>query len=261
MRQKGLRCVLHATALALALGLMVVVCGSEEVPVMEANAGSVVQPIQHGGANIYLIQTESGYILVDAGMPGQGNELDEAFAELGVDPRSVELIVATHGHLDHIGSIAHAQQATGSSVLCHRSLAESLENSKMEKAVLQIGCLRVRLMNYLSTLMPFSGVNPDIVMDHEFDLGEYGIAGKIMHTPGHSASSVSILLDNGEVLIGDMVREEDSGEIGLGAFYEDKQVLLDSLDKVAAYEPRIIYLSHGTHIDNQTLIETIEANR
>ncbi|NIV30467.1 MAG: MBL fold metallo-hydrolase, partial [Anaerolineae bacterium] len=60
----------------------------------------------HRGANIYLIETDTGYILVDAGMPGQGKALDDAFTELGVDPKSVQLIVATHGHLDHIGSIA-----------------------------------------------------------------------------------------------------------------------------------------------------------
>jgi hypothetical protein len=58
-----------------------------------------------------------------------------------------------------------------------------------------------------------------------------------------------------------MIRPEESGEIGLGAFYEDKAVLLDSLQRVAAYEPRIIYMSHGTTTDNHALKEVIAANR
>jgi glyoxylase-like metal-dependent hydrolase (beta-lactamase superfamily II) len=62
-------------------------------------------------------------------------------------------------------------------------------------------------------------------------------------------------------LVGDLVRDEGSGKIGLGMFYEDKKVLLESLEKVAAFEPRIIYLSHGTHIDNSTLRNAIEANK
>ena len=98
-------------------------------------------------------------------------------------------------------------------------------------------------------------------MEDEFDLQPYGIAGKIIHTPGHSPSSISIMLDNGEALIGDLVREEGSDRIGPGMFCEDEEVLLGSLEKVAAYEPRIIYLSHGTHIDNRTLRHFIEANR
>ena len=69
------------------------------------------------------------------------------------------------------------------------------------------------------------------------------------------------MLDNGEALIGDLVREERSGEIGLGMFYEDKKVLLESLEKVAALKPRTIYLSHGTTIDNSTLRNCIEANK
>jgi hydroxyacylglutathione hydrolase len=229
----------------------------------QAAGKSRVRPIQHRGANIYLIETDTdtGYILVDAGMPGQGKALDGAFAELGVDPQSVQLIVATHGHLDHIGSIAHAQQVTGASVLCHRSFAESLESGKIEKAVPRTKNLGMRLMNYVSGWLSYTGAKPDIVIDDEFDLGDYGIAGKIIHTPGHSASSISIILDNGEALIGDMVRNDNPEKVGLGAFYEDKPLLLDSLERVAAYEPRIIYLSHGTTTDNSTLKEVIEANR
>jgi hypothetical protein len=58
-----------------------------------------------------------------------------------------------------------------------------------------------------------------------------------------------------------MVREESPGKIGLGMFYEDKQTLLESLEKVAAFEPRIIYLSHGTHTDNNGLKSAIKAIR
>jgi len=59
-------------------------------------------------------------------------------------------------------------------------------------------------------------------MDDEFDLGEYGIAGKIIHTPGHSPSSVSIVLESGETLVGDMLRPQGTGGLGLGMFYSDQ---------------------------------------
>jgi glyoxylase-like metal-dependent hydrolase (beta-lactamase superfamily II) len=140
-------------------------------------------------------------------------------------------------------------------------LAESLENSEFEQAVPRTKNLRIRLMNHLAGWLSYTGTKPDIVMDDEFDLSDYGIPGKVIHTPGHSPSSISVMLDNGEALIGDLVREEGSGEIGLGAFYEDKRVLLESLEKVAANEPKIIYLSHGTTTDNSTLKDVIAANR
>ncbi len=216
-----------------------------------------VQPIKFGHANIYLIETESGYILVDAGMPNKGDELDEEFAKAGVDPKSVQLIILTHGHLDHVGCVAHAQAVTGGQVLCHRSFSDSLVNGKAESAVAQN--LHGRVLNIMTGLMgnKFEGTTPDIVIDDEYDLNEHGISGKVIHTPGHSPSSISIMLDNGEALVGDLVREEGSGGIGLGMFYADKRVLLDSLDKVAAFEPKTIYMSHGTYIDNNALKDFI----
>jgi glyoxylase-like metal-dependent hydrolase (beta-lactamase superfamily II) len=194
-------------------------------------------------------------------MPNMEDKLDDVFQEIGIEPQSVQLIVATHGHLDHVGSIAHAQRMTGGKVLCHRSYASDLANGKAERAVPQN--LLGRLLNLATALMSsrFEGIRPDILVDDEFDLSEYGIAGKIIHTPGHSPSSISILLDNGEALIGDLIRGEASDEIGLGMFYEDKPALLESLERVATYEPKTIYLSHGTHIDNSTLKDAIDRNR
>jgi len=249
-------------AITLVLTSLLVACGSEgKIQVKQAEGENVVLPVSQEGANIYLIPTASGHILVDTGMPFLAKKLDVVFEEAGVDPKSVQLIVLTHGHLDHIGSVAYAKQATGGKVLCHRSFAELLKKSKMEQAVPQTNKIGVRFTNGLSKLLRFTGVEPDIVVDDQFDLSEYGVAGKIIHTPGHSASSISIVLDSGEALIGDMVREEEGGEIGLGAFYEDKQLLIESLEKVAALEPRTIYLSHGDTIDNDTLRETIAAGR
>ena len=223
--------------------------------------GNKVHPTNIGHVNIYLIETDSGHILVDAGMPKTEDKLDGAFKGAGVDPKGVQLIITTHGHLDHVGSIAHAQRVTGGKVLCHRSFADSLAKGEIEPAVPQN--LKGRILNLMTGLAGFKyeGIKPDILMEEEFDLAEYGLPGKVIHTPGHSPSSVSIMLDNGEALIGDMVREEKPGKIGLGMFYEDKGTLLESLEKVAAFEPRIIYLSHSTHIDNSTLKSAIYASK
>lgn len=222
---------------------------------------NMVHPVKLGHANIYFIETKSGHILVDVGMPNMDEKLQREFKKAGIDPKSVQLIAVTHGHLDHVGSIAYAKKVTGGRVLCHQSFADHLLNGRAERAVPRN--LLGRLLNLLTSLMgsEFEGTQPDVLMDDQFDLAEYGVPGKVIHTPGHSLSSVSIMLGNGEALIGDLVRDEGSGEIGFGMFYEDKETLLESLEKVTTYEPRIIYLSHGTQIDNSTLKGVIEASR
>jgi glyoxylase-like metal-dependent hydrolase (beta-lactamase superfamily II) len=218
-----------------------------------------VTPFNMGHYNIYFIETQRGYILVDAGMPNLGGKLDEALAQAGVDPQSVHLIIATHGHMDHIGSVAHAQRVTGAQVMCHRSFAENLANGVIEPATPRK--LTGRLLNILSGFLgsKFEGIRPDIVVEDEFDLSEHGIQGKVIHTPGHSPSSISIVLGNGEALIGDNLRAGKSGEIGPGMFYEDLKLLRKGLERVASFEPRTIYLSHSDEIDNCTFKNAIAA--
>jgi glyoxylase-like metal-dependent hydrolase (beta-lactamase superfamily II) len=232
---------------------------SDENPTHEngTNGENRVQSIKFGHVNIYLIRTDSGHILVDVGMPKMEEQLDAAFENAGVDPHSVQLIVVTHGHLDHVGSITYAQQVTGGKILCHRSYSDDLVKGEAEPAVAR--SLKGHLLNFLTGLSgnKFEGTQPDILMEDEFDLNEYGISGKIIHTPGHSPSSISIVLGNGEALIGDLVRDEGSGKMGPGMFFEDRKVVKESLEKVAAFEPRRIYLSHGTYIDNRALRNAI----
>lgn len=220
-----------------------------------------VIPINFGHVNIYLVKAEGGYIIVDAGMPNKNKQVDEVFREYGVDPKSVQLIILTHGHLDHIGSVAYVHEITGGKILCQHSFSSDLARGKYEPAVSHN--FRGKFLNFLSGFLgsKMEGTTPDIVVDEEFDLNEFGLPGKIIHTPGHSSSSLSIVLDNGEALIGDLIREESPGKVGFGMFYENKKTVLESLERVAAYDPRIIYLSHGTTINIDLLKNFIEQNR
>jgi glyoxylase-like metal-dependent hydrolase (beta-lactamase superfamily II) len=220
-----------------------------------------VKPIHLGHVNTYLIQTETGYIFVDSGMPNSNQKLVKAFREYSVNPQDVHLIILTHGHLDHVGSVAFLQEITGGKVLCHRLFSGDLVKGKIEKAVPKN--LLGRVLNIMTGFLgsEIEAVTPDIVMDDTYDLDEFGIAGKVIHTPGHSQSSVTIALDNGEVLVGDLMREEKPGVVGFGMFCEDLLTAMDSAKRIAALNPRVIYLSHGTTIDHTKLDGFIAAHQ
>ncbi len=52
--------------------------------------------------NCYLVREDDGFTLIDAGLPGSGNEIIEVAKDLG---SPINRIVLTHAHGDHVGSL------------------------------------------------------------------------------------------------------------------------------------------------------------
>jgi glyoxylase-like metal-dependent hydrolase (beta-lactamase superfamily II) len=157
--------------------------------------------------------------------------------------------------LDHSGSVAYAKEITGANILCHEYAAPFIRDgiSSHDNAKTQEG-------RFVNAIVPYQAVEPDIVITTEFDLSGYGIEGRVIPTPGHSQGSITVILDNGEVLVGDLVGEQN-GHMNLLTF-EDKDVLIQSLETIASYDVRRIYVSHGEsigYVDNDAFQEDIES--
>lgn len=232
-----------------------------EVEISYEPTDGIVQPIKFGHSNIYFIKTDTGYILIDAGVPGAEEKFDEVLELTDIDPKNIKLIIVTHGHMDHIGLLAYAKEISGGKILAHKSLKDNLAKGEFEEPT-----ARSNMGHFLNIMTMFlnldiKGFEPDILIDDVYDLSEFGIEGSVIPTPGHSESSITVVLDSGEALIGDMVRPDDSGEIVLGMYYEDKEELLKSLEIVANIDPQTIYLSHGETINNEELKNAIIINK
>ncbi|HAX69802.1 MAG TPA: hypothetical protein DCY14_09360, partial [Anaerolineae bacterium] len=52
---------------------------------------------------------------------------------------------------------------------------------------------------------PFEAVEPDIILEKEMSLKNFGVDGEIVFTPGHTKGSLSVMLPNQEAIIGDVM--------------------------------------------------------
>lgn len=54
--------------------------------------------------NWTLVSDDSGVILIDAGFPGQRDDVLRSLRDLGFETGDVRAILLTHAHVDHLGS-------------------------------------------------------------------------------------------------------------------------------------------------------------
>ena len=86
-----------------------------------------------------------------------------------------------------------------------------------------------------------------VIDDDGLSLEEYGIPGRVLHTPGHSSGSVSVLLDTGEAFVGDMAMNKFPLRLGPGLpiFAEDVETLKQSWGMLIQAGAKTVYPAHG----------------
>jgi glyoxylase-like metal-dependent hydrolase (beta-lactamase superfamily II) len=95
--------------------------------------------------------------------------------------------------------------------------------------------------------MQTKSLKADIAFETDIDLNDFGINGRIIHTPGHTAGSVSVILSDGTAIIGDLLM---GGIIRrraphLPLFAKDLSQIKESVRRILGLSPKIIHASHG----------------
>ncbi len=215
---------------------------------------AIVQ-INAGQVNVFLLRGAGGGVLVDAGNPGSEARILDRLAAQGVSPDALRLILITHGHLDHFGSAAALREKSGAPVAVHALDADALRQGVHQPDSLKpsnrlVGCVMrvMRGMQKFAAAGPSLGFEPDIVFTDPFRLDDYGVAGRVIPTPGHTPGSVSVLLDSGDLILGDSVMGQMLGLIrrpGPPLVAWDLARNWESVRQVMALGPRRIYVGHG----------------
>ena len=202
-------------------------------------------------SNVYLLTGERA-VLVDAGRPKDGPRILAFLQAHGVEAGKLALILPTHGHWDHAGAAAQLRQQTGAPIALHRADADLVRrgNNGVLKPTNFMGRLLLPFVD-----RGFPPFEPDLLLDAEIDLKDFGVAARILFTPGHSPGSISVLTAAGEMMVGDLIMGGWFGgrlfptRPGLHYFADDLPQLHASIRKVLAATPTAIHPGHGGPLD------------
>jgi glyoxylase-like metal-dependent hydrolase (beta-lactamase superfamily II) len=171
-----------------------------------------------------------------------------------MDPSQLKLLILTHGDFDHIGSAAEVRQLTGAAVAIHKADKQNLEESLFNwpPGVTVWGRMSRYLFKPFLQFMRIPPVKADIDLnDSDFSLHPYGIDGKIVHTPGHTAGSVSVVLSTGVAFIGCLAHNGFPFRLrpGLPIYAEDMKALRHSWNLIISQGAKYFYPGHGNGFD------------
>jgi len=174
-------------------------------------------------SNCYIVGPDTGSegLIIDAG--AEPNDIMVAVKKLRL---TVKHIIATHGHMDHVGAIGELKKTTGAQFAIHEADAAFLSR-------------RGFLFGGIG-----SSVQPDLLLHGGETISAGSLSFKVLHTPGHSPGGICLVGD-GVVFSGDTLFRSGIGRYDFpGA---SGRQLMDSIRTklLSLPDDTVVYPGHG----------------
>ena len=175
--------------------------------------------------NCYLVQCGSGRegVIIDP-----GDEADRIVAEVRRMAIEPEVILLTHGHIDHVNAASTLRRKLRCRVACHALDREMVESGE----VLSLWGMQREPCT----------VDQEVSDGGVISVGDARIA--VLHCPGHTEGSVCYMMDS-SLFSGDVIFRGSIGRTDLPGGSDRK--MMDTLKhRIAVLNPEVIvYPGHG----------------
>jgi endoribonuclease LACTB2 len=157
----------------------------QKVPTTIVNVG-------YRSTNYWVISAGTSRLLVDLGWPGTMGTMRANLERMGVPLKEIRYGLATHYHMDHAG-LAQELKLAGVPLL----------TVDLQRAAVPAMKASIKPADKYVEITLHDNVTICVAESRGL-LEGMGIGGEILHTPGHSDDSVSVLLDDGSAFTGDL---------------------------------------------------------
>jgi glyoxylase-like metal-dependent hydrolase (beta-lactamase superfamily II) len=208
--------------------------------------GYKITQVLAGRSNVFLLSNEEKNILIDTSPKFMWKRLQNRLRKLNIN--KIDYLILTHTHFDHAANSKQIKEKYGAKVIVHKNEEEYLlhGDNVLPSGTNPISKLIARL--FVKPFTSFGKYEPcksDIIVDSIFSLNDMGFNGIIMHTPGHSPGSISIIVDDEIALVGDTMFGVFRGTV-YPPFAGDTTKMINSWGSLLETNSRVFLPSHGS---------------
>jgi hydroxyacylglutathione hydrolase len=204
--------------------------------------------------NVYLLSCGDKHLLFDTSMKFEREAILRKIKKMGIN--RLDLMILSHTHFDHVGNAAAFRLELTPRVIAHQSEADFLRAGDTPLPQGSNAFTRKLVEMHDKHQVPDFSYEPcqvDIEVTEELDLGEYGFPARLIHTPGHSRGSMSLIIGEQIALVGDAM----FGQLPLvlfPVFADDKEGVIQSWEKLLKTTCTLFLPAHGVPI-KRTLLQ------
>ena len=197
--------------------------------------------LRYGNTNTFLVRGDKQGILVDTDYAGTLPAFYKAIKEAGITVNDISYILATHYHPDHIGLVSSLMEQ-GVKLILIDSQTPFVHYS--DEIFAKEPHFEYKPIDVSSSVV----ISP---AESRAFLKDLGICGEIICTPSHSDDSISLVLDDGNLFVGDLNPLYEL-ELHRGTRIEE------SWNKLLSFNPKEIYYGHAKKaVIGDTACETL----
>ena len=208
-----------------------------------------IYQIKLGMVNAFLIE-DKGLTLVDTGYKYSTDKIFDAIKKSGKNLYDIKQVILTHSHPDHAGSAAEIKNRLNIPVLAHAEDAKLIEQGIGGRMPF---VLTPGIVNWLVFNLMIKNSDPSIeklnidqkLQDNDIIPILGGV--QVIHTPGHCAGHIALLVKSEGVLIAGDLCANVMG-LALSVVYEDTQLGIQSILKAAEFDFSTAVFGHGNAI-------------
>lgn len=147
--------------------------------------------VGYDSTNYYVLADRAPRLMVDTGWPGTLPKLTHACRRAGIELADIPFLLVTHYHPDHAGLVPELQRTIKLIVVdLQRPFVPALGRY-------------MKPQHQFKPIELAGAVVIDVAGSRAY-LEQLGVGGALLHTPGHSDDSVTLLLDDGAAFTGDL---------------------------------------------------------